>query len=488
MENSITLPIQSEVQCDVLVAGGGVAGCSAAIAAARMGCKVILIDECGMVGGQATLGMVAPIAATRDRLGHSFGGIMQEILDKTQAQCVGNNRDDGAYSSPALFGLTLLETLYDVGVQVHVFTTVLTAQRDGRLLHSVIASTKSGLRRYCAKQFIDATGDGDLLFRSGEETVFGSEPGVYQALVDANLANVHYTHDAYAFPAPGAVQPSSVMFSVGGVDEEAVKHYRLKKFTYEDAGMTEAEFEQLPYAGRKGFEKNGDYLPLPQGRFLFFKGARSGVYTINMSRVTRVDGTDADSISAGTVDAQLQVLPVLDLLRRCIPGFEKAYLIQNSMRLGVRESRRMVSRRTLTGAEVIRCARLNDVVAHGSYIIDIHDPDGKSMAIGGEVQGSCYDIPYGALLPKGTDNLFACGRCIGSDHVAHSSTRIIGTCMLTGQAAGTAAAMCVDGAKANGELDVSALQQRLLDNGVRLRIPGKTEFDEDLSALKSDGI
>ena len=472
--NEITLPILAEESCEVLVAGGGTAGCCAALAAARLGKKVVLMDECGVLGGQATLGMVAPISSICDRNGESFGGILDEILEDMRAECAKMEDAQGYTSAPSLLGLILTEKLDQAGVTVHFFTKLVAAEREDRRMTAVIAAAKSGLRRYHAQAFIDATGDADLTYFAGEETVLGSEPGVFDALAQAGLGQVHFEHTQYRFPAPGALQPVSVMFTVGGVEEkdcDLYAEYCNRRFTYQELGTSEKEYGGFPFAGRVGFEKNGDYLPLPQGRFLFFKGARKGEYTVNMSRVTGINGADADSLDRGERDAQLQVLPILELLRRFIPGFEHAYLIQASGRLGVRESRRLLGRRVFHGQEAFDCVPMPDVVAHGSYIIDIHDPNGKAMAIGGSIRGSAYDIPYGALLPQNTDNLWVCGRCISSDHVAHATTRIIGTCMLTGQAVGTAAALCLTEKQANGEIDVAALQRQLKKDGVKLQMP-----------------
>ena len=485
MEMSVTLPIESEIRCDILVAGGGVAGCAAALAAARHGKQVILMDECGVLGGQGTQGMVAPIASVVDRNGSSFGGIMEEILQEVRARCPATDSPKAYLSSPSLLGLVLLEMLNKAGVAVHFFTHLISVERKDRQITGVVAATKSGLRRYIAPVFIDATGDGDLFARAGEEYVFGSEPGVFDALVEAGLGQVHFEHTQYHFPKQGAVQPVSIMFTVGGVKGRECETYCNKRFTYADLGITEEEYEKLPFAGQVGFEKNGDYLPLPQGRFLFFRGPREGEYTINMSRVTGINGADADSLNRGELYTQLQVLPILELLRRFIPGFENAYLIHAGTRLGIRESRRLKSRRIFHGGEALDCVPMQDVIAHGSYIIDIHDPNGKSMAIGGSVRGSAYDIPYGALLPRGADNLLVCGRCIGSDHVAHSTTRIMGTCMLTGQAAGTAAALCLDAQVKTGDLDVPLLQRQLISDGVNLHLPG-SDYSRKVEKAKAE--
>ena len=481
MNQKIELPIVSEVICDVVVVGGGPAGFGAALSAARHGMNVVLMDEGGMLGGLSSLGLVAPISAVSDRSGNDFGGVGRELINNIAKQNSNAEAPGAEYSKSSMVVLFMLDMLVRAGVHIHFHTKLVSTERDEKRITGIIAATKSGLRRFKSQQFIDCTGDGDLFVSAGEEYVYGSEPGVYDQLFDLGLARIHNTTDQLTIPEPGSVQPSSVMFTVGGVIDKDGWSYCNKRYTYQDFGITRKDFESLPYAGLVGFEEDGDNLPLPQGRFLFFKGARPGEYTINMSRVVGINGADADSLNKGTIDAELQILPILDMLRRFMPGFENAYLIQTSVRLGVRESRRLVGRKVLTGADVVKCTPMDDVIAHGSYGIDIHDPRGKSMALGGPLRCSAYDIPYESLLPKKACNLYVAGRCISVDHVAHASTRIIGTCMQTGQAAGTAAAMCIQSALADsGDLDVRLLQQELIADGVLLHIPGINDRSMDL--------
>lgn len=130
--DTVTLSILSEEKCDLLVAGGGVAGCCAALAAARLGKKVILMDDCGVLGGQATLGMVAPISSICDRNGESFGGILDEILQEMRAECAKVGEAQGYTSAPSLLGLILTEKLDHAGVTVHFFTKLVAAERENR--------------------------------------------------------------------------------------------------------------------------------------------------------------------------------------------------------------------------------------------------------------------------------------------------------------------------------------------------------------------
>ena len=128
----------------------------------------------------------------------------------------------------------------------------------------------------------------------------------------------------------------------------------------------------------------------------------------------------------------------------------------------------MLGEYVLSGKEAIACRRFPYPVARGSYIIDIHDPSGKARAIGGSIRGEFYDIPYGCLVSRTYSNLLACGRCISVDHIAHSSTRIQGTCILTGQAAGTAAALARKKQLHPGELPEQELHRQLVADGVYL--------------------
>ena len=163
-----------------------------------------------------------------------------------------------------------------------------------------------------------------------------------------------------------------------------------------------------------------------------------------------------------------KVMYLVDFLKRFVPGFQKSFLVESGNTLGVRETRRLVGKYVLKGTDAIDCRHFDDDVACGSYMIDIHDPHGKRKAIGGEILGSCYGIPYRSLLPKTITNLLVCGRCISADHVAHASTRIQGTCCMTGQASGTAAALAIKEKTTVGSLDVDKLINTLQTNGIYL--------------------
>ncbi len=463
-------------ETDVVVVGGGVGGCAAALSAARCGAKVILIESGGTLGGQAGIGLVTPLDAVTTRNTHkNFGGILKELCaDITEAgekYCFNDDPEKRHCSlhSPHITKYILLKKLNEAGVEVRFHTTLVSAETEENLVKSVVVLDKSGFAVINAKSFIDGTGDADLIVLSNADYVSGSESGVFEALSQNGMDNRHFSDEKYsAYTHDGIMQPVSIFFIMGGVDVSLAAKLNNKRLKFGDIGITREKFEAWKFAGTCGFEITDDRIPMPQGRVLVSRGPREDMAVVNMSRITGIDGSNADSLNEGELKAQLQLIAIVDFLQTFIPGFENSYLIQSANTLGVRETRRLKGRYVLTGNEAIRCERRDDAIARGSYMIDIHDPNGKSAAVGGNLKGDFYDIPYGCLLAKEFDNLLACGRCISSDHIAHSSTRIQGTCILTGQAAGTAAAIALKNHTTAAQLNVDTLRTKLIEDGVYL--------------------
>lgn len=467
-----TLPIIKEAE--VVVAGGGLAGCAAAIAAARHGARVLLVESGGCLGGAATQGLVAPISSIYTKTSNiKFGGILWEIIYEVIEKAKKySNSDAMPQSQLHLYKYVLLEKVVESGAELffHAFITDVISNEDGTI-KEIIVSTKDGLKRIVGKVFIDTTGDGDIMGKSNAETIIGSEPMVL-GVIDENSTEKGKTltsgikSDDYV----GKLQPVSLMMHFGNVDVTKGMQYMNKKLTYADLGTTKDEFSKWKFANTLGFEITDDeFVPMPQGRVWLCAARKKGEATINMSRVINVNACDPEQYSDAEVKAGLQLIAIMDFLKTFVPGFENSYFIESSNTLGIRESRRLVGDYVLSGSEVVDCIEFNDAVAHGSYIIDIHDPCGKRMAIGGQVKKEYYSIPYRTLVTERVPNLATAGRSISADHVATSSTRIQGTAMLTGQAVGTAAAMAVKENCSMNRVDVPSLQQTLINDGVFLK-------------------
>ena len=470
----VEVSVTREREYDVAVIGGGIAGVTAAIAAARNGTKTVLIEESGVLGGQATLGIVTPLDARKDLKGKPFGGILTEISEEliSLGKQYGSGGDEAKImpiASPHLLKYLLLKKCLESGVVVLFHSVFFGAEKQGNEISSVLILTKNGVERIVAKTFIDASGDGALIEKSGAPFTLGCERESYAVLQEAGLNVLHESSEkSVDYSDKKAMQPVSIFFTLGGVDVEKAYTYNNKNFKIGDLEITKEKLAKWKFYGTCGFEENGDKMPLPQGRILVTHGTRKDVAVVNMSRVTGINGADADSLNEGEYKAQLQVIAIVDFLKTFVDGFENCYLIQSGNTLGIRETRRLKGETVLNGLNVINGNRTAYPVARGSYIIDIHDPSGRGKAIGGNIKGDFYDIPYGALITKNVPNLLAVGRCISADHVAHSSTRIQGTCMLTGQAAGVAAAISVVSGVQACDLSEKLVHERLLVEGVYL--------------------
>jgi hypothetical protein len=157
-------------------------------------------------------------------------------------------------------------------------------------------------------------------------------------------------------------------------------------------------------------------------------------------------------------------------LVKYIPGFKNAFLSESAIHIGVRASRRILGEYQLTGRDVLSGRKFEGVIARGSFGIDIHCADFSGCGVVGLelAEGESYDIPYGVLVPLEVDGIMVAGRCISATHVALGSARIMPVASATGQAAGCAAALCVEKDILPRDLDVDQLQQLLIEQGVNL--------------------
>ena len=163
-----------------------------------------------------------------------------------------------------------------------------------------------------------------------------------------------------------------------------------------------------------------------------------------------------------------QMRQISEFLKRYVPGFQNAYVMQSGVNVGVRETRRILGEYQLTADDVLSARKFDDAIARGAYPVDIHNPKGAGTVLKRLPPGEAYDIPMRCLLPQRTDRLIVAGRCISVDHRAHNATKEIPPCIATGEAAGTAGALSVARGITPRELDVSSLRERLRAQGAIL--------------------
>ena len=211
-------------------------------------------------------------------------------------------------------------------------------------------------------------------------------------------------------------------------------------------------------------------LPFPAGHVLLYRTSLPGVVTCNMTNCIGIDGTSTKDLVKATLECRRQLAPILDFLRNFVPGYENCYLLSTASLIGVRETRHFEGLATIT-EEDIRSARVfpDWAVTYASFNFDVHNMTGNGLdATGAQAAfaATYYTIPYGCLVPREIDGLLLAGRNISGTHMAHANYRVMPICANMGQAAGIAAALCVQEGVRPRDVDVKVLQKRLLENGV----------------------
>ena len=472
----------TKVETDVLVAGGGTAGFVAAIAAARNGAKVILVEQRDHLGGAHSGGMVMMIRSMRHmraarnadekiviRAGyessyddqHLVFSIAQEYLDRMMdvGSAWGSKGRATARQifDPEIAKWVIEQMVVEAGVDVRLYsqsTDVLLSENSvrGLVIENLLERTEIN-----AKVTIDATGDGDVCAAAGASFEKGD-------------------------PEKGKSQPLTLYFAIGGVDFEKTLNYMASNTDefgqkYVDTLLSlkreDKPITLFPFKSKvKEAIKNGDY-PIPYGldrvnpdvlhdptRPMFRNGKfRYDITLHNLDMAFNVDATNRKELTKATIAMRDIAVKMAGFYRKYIPGYEDCYLVHTAQSVGIRDSRRIVGDYCLTKEDVISGRKFEDGIGRYGSVVDVHDKEGIHL---NEVKGSgWFHIPYRTLLPKGVQNLLVVGRCISADYTAQGCTRSQASCMLTGQAAGTAAVIAMKAGVTPRDIDIPELQRVL---------------------------
>jgi hypothetical protein len=439
------------------VVGGGPAGIGAALGAADAGAEVVLVERYGFLGGNATAALVMPLMSFHtqrvvfERPGatklfptdHGPGepvvaGALARLLHRLvhSGGAIAPSLDTG-YTvpfDPEQFKLAALELLDEAGVQFLFHALASDVVRDGAL-QGVVFETKSGPMVVRARIVVDCTGDGDVAAHAGAAYEIGRDQD-------------------------GLVQPMTLMFRMVEFEAAAFESY-VREHPDQWRGV-HGLWDLIRQATEAG------ELDLPREDILFFGTPHQGEVSVNSTRVTRVLGTDVFDWSRAELESRAQMRQIAAFLRRCVPGFEKAYIAQSGVHTGVRETRRIVGDYQLTAEDVLEGRKFDDVVARGAYPLDIHNPKGSGTVLKRLRSGEAYDIPVRALLPRGVEGLLVAGRCLSGTHEAHSSYRVMPIVMATGQAAGVCAALAAKRDSSPRAVPVAEMQAELRRQGADL--------------------
>jgi len=382
-------------ETDVLVVGGGCAGVMSALAAARTGAKVTLVERYGCFGGLWTAGLVLIVLATHveadQGLKKCVRGIGDELLNRLLKIKGGIiNQGPGMRdptSDPEATKYVMAEMLSEAGVEILLNSWVTNAVMEGNSIEGILFESKAGCHAVKAKVVVDASGDGDVFGAAGAE---------------------HVRH----------IHRIGLVHRLGNVDRIA--------------------------ASKSGDKRSSPNLssntPLPSVRWVNMQGPQG-------------DCLDIRTLTQCELDGRRAVWEKLKNIQQT-PGREQVFMLDTASQLGIRASRTLTGLHEVTFDETMANKKYADVVAIG----------GAYAFVGNR---ACQ-IPYRALVPLKIDNLLATGRCVAADNLMLNYTRLIGPCLVTGHAAGTAAALAVDSKCRPRDADVAKLQRLLKAQGAYL--------------------
>ena len=419
---------------DVVVCGGGPAGFIAAIAAARKGASVALVEQYGFLGGMATTSYVAPLSVFTYKGRKVIGGIPWEFIERLEElggglieKPLGNVAFD-----PELYKLLCQRMVLEAGVKLYLHSYLSGCVcGDGRI-SQVIIENKSGSQALEAAVFIDCTGDADLAYMVGVPM-----------------------QDKSGRP----LQPMSSYFILNGVDtdspmvREAMHHNKQGENCY-----------CLPM--RKKMLELQEELDIPDfGGPWYCTTLHDGCVAVNVTRVS-ADACDAEQLSAAECSLREDCFRMAGIFRKLFPEFRNCYVASVAVNGGVRETRNIKGMHVISAQEYLNAFHYEDSISRGAHPIDIHASKGASQSVT-FLEEPAY-VPYRALIAEGFPNLLVAGRCLSADRVAFASLRVQASCMGSGQAAGVAAALASASGVAVQDVDVPSLVAELKNMGAQL--------------------
>ncbi len=404
-ERKLTL----EDSWDVIVVGGGPAGCTAAAAAAREGARTLLIEATGALGGMGTSGLVQAWCPFTDKKRIIYGGLAERILK----ECIdGMPHVPEDYYDWTPIDAEQLKRIYDDLVTEHgvtvLFNSFLAAVESENIesVDTLIVSSKAGLRAYKANIYVDCTGDADVAAWAGAEFQKGNESGELQAathcFVLTNVSEYGYRH--------------------------GVRLHRRNSDSPINAILEDANYPEIT------------------DTHINDKPVGPGAVGFNAGHIWNVDNTQPETVSAAMMKGRKIAHAFQRALAEYHPAFANSWLASTGSLMGIRETRRIVGDYMLTADDYDARRSFEDEICRNSYYLDVHckpdDPHRKKEAKSGRMgPGESHGIPYRCLTPRGLRNVLVAGRSISTDRAINGSTRVMPVCLAMGEAAGIAAAM-----------------------------------------------
>ncbi len=443
----LTRDIPIEEDFDILIAGGGTAGSAAAVCAARLGARVLLIEAAGCLGGMGTSGLVSTFGPMGDGTRALVGGFTRELVESMhQRGFLGPGVTPDFWNShynrwipfkPEGLKRLLDELTVEAGVTVRFFTKVIDADMDGHRVRGAITSNVEGYKYIRAKCFIDATGDAVLADLAGAQCLIAGHdwPNAVPASLCSLYGGVNWNDPAY------------------GSDYEGL-----------DAVKWTTKKDHLPKAVEDG------HFTQPDRHMPGMNKIGEGVAQLNAGHLFGLNGLDIASLSDGMMEGRRMAVEYTEFFRKYVPGCESIEHLSTASIMGVRDTRRVVGEFELTHEDYTSQRQFPDQVAVYNRPMDNHptstsqeelDRHNQEMEGSGKLApGQCLGIPYGILVPREWENLWVAGRCHSSDTRVHGSIRSQSASYMMGQAA-AAAKQSLDTGQPACDLDTEMLVEAL---------------------------
>ncbi|GLX66671.1 FAD-dependent oxidoreductase [Paenibacillus glycanilyticus] len=445
------IPLNSSF--DVIVVGGGPAGCTAAAAAAREGVRTLLIEATGSLGGMGTSGLVPAWCPFSDKQKMVYRGLAATVFETLKAQMPHVRKDalDWVPIEPEKLKRVYDNLVTEAGAKVLFLTSLADVERDEEgNVTAIVVLNKSGLQAFQAKVFVDCTGDGDVAAWAGAEYEKG----------DAET---------------GELQPATHCFILGNVDD----------YAYINGVNLHAENPSSPI--HEVFE-SGQYPGIPD-KHICNNMVAPGSVGFNAGHLWGVDNTDTFSVSDAMIEGRKMAADYRDMLAKVQPAaFANAFVMTTGTLIGTRESRRIIGDYVLTAQDYMERKSFEDEICRNSYFLDIHGTKaeqqrgkGSNLALTLYGPGDSHGIPYRCLTPRGLRNVLVAGRSISCDRQVLGSVRVMPVCLAMGEAAGLAAALAAR--EANNDVhavNVATLRRRLQEEGAYL--PEISEIMQEVNA------
>ena len=439
---------------DVVVVGGGPAGCAAATAAARAGARTLLLEATGMLGGMGTAGLVPWFCGYHDGQKIIARGLAETVRQRLAdaiphfKQALAESELTAPTIDPELLKRIYDDMVSDSGVTIHFHSTLCGVEMasENAAVDALLVADKRGLTALRASIYVDCTGDGDLATWAGAPHEKGAPDG--------------------------AMQPATHCFMLSNIDEDKLALGPRIHFYDPASPIWKAV--------------RADKYPLIDELHTCNMKVAPRTYGFNAGHLRKVDNTDPDSVSKALIRGRKMAAQYRDAFAEYHPAFAEAVLVATAPLMGVRETRRIMGDYKLTLTDYCENRSFDDEICRNAYGIDVHktlsaeerhklvnmtvpELQERNRRIGRKrAPGDSFGVPYRCLIPQGLRNVLVAGRSISADRIVNGSLRIMACCLNTGEAAGIAAAMAAASDRNVHKVDTDCLRATLRNHGAYL--------------------